>query len=220
MHLLRHRLAFPERQALSRLCVPAAPATVLLGHCLLNQGLLNCLASFGGTSCADAGSEVTRLLPGVRSVVCPDGREPGSHPSQGARIQIRGTSAAGVQTPGFSAPRGLTWAQSSCRAVLWRLAPPGPVLSLPSRSVNSNQLPTLPGKPGGCGPRAGDTMGSGAGRFLPAGNQDPIGWESWVQAGTSGGQDPALGNPAGGLEEDGRGQPRPRAVTQTPPGHW
>lgn len=176
MHLLRHRLAFPERQALSRLCVPAAPATVLLGHCLLNQGLLNCLASFRGTSCADAGSEVTRLLPGVRSVVCPDGREPGSHPSQGARIQIRGTSAAGVQTPGFSAPRGLTWAQSSCRAVLWRLAPPGPVLSLPSRSVNSNQLPTLPGKPGGCGPRAGDTMGSGAGRFLPAGNQDPIGW--------------------------------------------
>ena len=183
MHLLRHRLTFPERQASSRLCVPATPATVLLRRCLLNQGLLNCLASFRGASFVDAGSEVTRLLPGVSSVVCPGGREPGSHPSQGARIQIRGPRAAGVQTPGFSAPRGPTWGQSSCRAVLWRLAPPGPVLSLLSRSVDSNQFPTLPGKLGSCGPRAGDALGSGAGCFLLAGNQGPIVWESWAQAG-------------------------------------
>ena len=56
---------------------------------------------------------------GVSSVVCPTGREPGSHPSQGARIQIRGTRVVGVQTPGFLAPHGPTWGQSSCRAVLW-----------------------------------------------------------------------------------------------------
>lgn len=158
---------------------------------------------------------------GVSSVVCPTGREPGSHPAQGARIQIRGTRVAGVQTPGSSGPT-----RAGLGAVLLPgspLAPPGPGLLLPSRSVDSNQFPTLPGKPGGSGPRAGDALRSGAGCFLPASNQDPAVWEPWAEAGirrcVRRARRQLWGIPAGGLAEDGRGQPwpRPRGVTQTPP---
>ena len=97
-----------ERQALSLLRVPAAPATALLGQCLLNEGLLNCPAPFRRTSRPDMGSEVTRLLQGVSPVVCPGGRGPGSHPSQGARIWIRGPREVEVQTPGILAQSGPT----------------------------------------------------------------------------------------------------------------
>lgn len=99
-------------------------------------------------------------------------REPGSRSGEQERANTR-----------FSAPRGPTWGQSSCRAVLWRLAPRAqsfpfcPEVSILISSPHSRETGQLRSQ--GRGARQ-----SGADASPAAGNQGPIVWESWAQAGT------------------------------------
>ena len=156
---------------------------------------------------------------GVSSVVCPMAesqahalpREPGSRSGEQEWWGCKHPASwQHTGRPGGSPP-----AEQSSGA-------PGPSPFPPSRSVDSNQFPTLLGKPGGSGPRAGDALGSGAGCFLPASIQDSVVWEPWAEAGVRRcirrARPRLWGIPAGGLVEDGRGQPWPRlrGVTQTP----